>query len=59
MPLGLLGVLDRYVHFHEQDWQQVLNSIPARKPRDFGVYTDFVLAEMRKLQPVWHIGPAP
>jgi hypothetical protein len=36
VPLALLGVLGRYIEFHEQDWQQVLNAIPARKPRQFG-----------------------
>lgn len=53
--LELLGALRRYVAFHEQDWQQALNSIPAQKPRDFGFYADFVLAELRKLQPVWDV----
>lgn len=55
VPLALLGALDRYVEFHEQDWPQVLNAIPARKPRAFGFYADFVIAEVRKLQPLWDV----
>lgn len=55
VPLELLGALREYLDFHEQDWQQVLNSIPAHKPREFGFYADFVLAETRKLQPLWDV----
>lgn len=55
VPLPILGALASYVEFHEQDWQQVLNSIPAHKPREFGFYTDFVIAEVRKLKPVWNV----
>lgn len=55
VALELLGSLREYLDFHEQDWQQVLNSIPAHKPREFGFYADFVLAETRKLQPVWDV----
>ena len=31
VPLTLLAALDRYVEFHERDWDQVLNAIPAGK----------------------------
>lgn len=55
VPLALLGALGQYVDFHEQDWQQVLNSIPAGKPREFGFYADFVIAEVRKLQTLWNV----
>lgn len=57
VPLKLLDALRECVTFHEQDWLQVLNSIPAHKPREFGFYADFVLAEVRKLQPVWDVDP--
>lgn len=55
VPLALLGGLREHLDFHEQDWPQVLNSIPAHKPRGFGFYADFLLAETRKLQPVWGV----
>jgi hypothetical protein len=55
VPLRLIAELHRYAEFHEQDWQQVLNAIPAGKPREFGFYTGFVVAEARKLQTLWDV----
>jgi predicted nucleotidyltransferase component of viral defense system len=55
VPLRLIADLRSQVEFHEQDWPQVLNAIPAHKPREFGFYTDFVAAEARKLQILWDV----
>lgn len=55
VPLRLIGILADYCDFHEEDWPQVLNAIPARKPREFGYYADFVVAETRKLEPLWDV----
>lgn len=57
VPIELIPLLANYVEFHEQDWQQVLNAIPSRRPRDFAFYTDFVLAETAKLKPLWDKDP--
>ena len=57
VPLSLLGGLGKYVDFHGQDWPQVLNAIPAGRPRNFGFYANFVIAEVRKLQAVWNTDP--
>lgn len=53
VPMRLIGDLRSHIEFHEQDWPQVLNAIPAHKPREFGFYTDFVVAEARKLEILW------
>lgn len=57
VPVALLGLLDQYVDFHGQDWEQVLNAIPAGRPRNFGFYAGFVIAEVRKLQTIWNTDP--
>lgn len=54
VPVALLGSLGQYVEFHGQDWEQVLNAIPAGRPRDFSFYASFVIAEVRKLQTLWN-----
>ena len=53
VPLRLIGLLVGYREFHEVDWAEVLNAMPAGKHRDFGFYFEFVLAEARKLEPLW------
>ena len=55
VPLGLLGSLDEYREFHRADWPAVLNAIPGDRPREFDFYVDFLLSEVRKLQPLWVI----
>lgn len=55
VPPPLLGSLSEHLDFHEQDWEQALNSIPAGKPREFRYYAGFVVAEVRKLKPIWNV----
>ena len=57
VPLGLLAQLKEYRDYHQPDWSEVLNAIPAGKPREYDFYFDFVLQEIRKLEPLWTINP--
>jgi len=53
VPLGLLELIETELPFHEGEWDSVRDSIPAESPSDFKFYSDFVLAEVRKLEPLW------
>ena len=52
-PLRLLACVPSYREFHEDDWDSVVNTIPAGRSRDYGFYFEFVVAELRKLQHLW------
>jgi predicted nucleotidyltransferase component of viral defense system len=53
VPLEFLADLENYREFHRSDWPAVLNAIPGSRPRLYDFYFDFVLGEVRKLQPLW------
>ncbi len=55
VPVALLNSLGAYRDFHEEDWPSVRESIPADKSSDFGFYFEFVLGEVRKLEPLWNV----
>jgi len=52
---GLLSRLEDYREFHRSDWPAVLNAIPPGRSRDYDFYVDFILSEVRKLQPLWEV----
>ena len=50
--LRLIELIPNYQDFHQQDWPSVENSVRERlQPFDF--YVDFVVAQSKKLQPLW------
>jgi predicted nucleotidyltransferase component of viral defense system len=53
VPLRLLQLVPTYRDFHEAEWDTVLNAIPAGRPRDYGFYFEFVVDQIRKLEPLW------
>ncbi len=53
VPLKLLALIEEDLPFHEGEWDDVTNSMPARKTTHFEFYTDFVLAAVRELEPLW------
>ncbi len=55
VPTSLLPLLGHYRDFHRSDWPAVLNSIPAGRLTNYDFYVDFVIAELRKLQPLWEV----
>lgn len=52
VPLNLIGLIARYRDFHEQDWASVENSV-KEKLQPFDFYVSFVIAEGKKLEPLW------
>ena len=57
VPLRLLGLIEDELRFHEGEWDDVRNSMPADKPTAYEFYTDFVMAVVRRLQPLWMEDP--
>lgn len=55
VPLRLLANLERDVEFHEAEWDDVRNSIPADRPAEFSYYFEFVLRLVRQLEPLWNV----
>jgi predicted nucleotidyltransferase component of viral defense system len=55
VPLRLLANLERDVEFHEAEWDDVRNSIPADRPAEFSYYSVFVLRIVRQLEPLWNV----
>ena len=55
VPLRLLANLERDVEFHEAEWDDVRNSIPADRPADYGYYAEFVLRIVKRLEPLWDV----
>ncbi len=53
VPTRLLAHVEEYREYHRSDWAAVLNAIPSGRPRLYDFYVDFVIAEVRKLQPLW------
>ena len=53
VPLQLLEHVPKYRDFHEAEWATVLNAIPAGRSRDYGFYFEFVVDQIRKLEPLW------
>lgn len=53
VPLWLLGRLGAYREFHRASWNAVEQSVTDEELQPFDVYFDFVLGEVRKLEPLW------
>ena len=53
VPLPLLCRLEDYREFHRADWPSVQMAIPSSRHQDYDFYVDFVIAEVRKLEPLW------
>lgn len=53
VPLALLRRLGDYREFHRPDWPSVQMAIPSSRHQDYDFYVDFVIAEVRKLEPLW------
>ena len=52
VPLELIGGIAAFREFHRQTWPAVQNAVRGRvEPFDF--YFDFVVREVRKLEPLW------
>lgn len=53
VPLSFLARLEAEREFHRPDWASVVQAVPEKlEPFDF--YFDFVLAEVRSLEPLWN-----
>jgi hypothetical protein len=53
VPLKLIGLIERDAAFHEGEWADVQNTIPAGKRRDFAFYREFLMGVVSKLEPLW------
>lgn len=53
VPLHFLRSLEHEIAFHETEWPNVRDTIPADRSREFGAYTASVLALVRRLEPLW------
>lgn len=54
VPLRLLSLIEQDVSFHEGDWDDVTNTLPADRPAEFSFYSDFVIRIVRQLEPLWN-----
>ena len=54
VPLQLLGKLESQRNFHRPDWPSVTAAVPD-KLEEFDFYFDFVLDQVRALEPLWNV----
>ena len=54
VPLQLLGNLESQRNFHRPDWPSVTAAVPD-KLEEFDFYFDFVLDQVRALEPLWNV----
>lgn len=52
VPLELIGRLDEQRDFHRTEWPAVVNAVSVTL-RDFDYYFDYILEEVRVLEPIW------
>ncbi len=55
VPLQLLGRIEAYRDFHRADWPAVESTVRGGVPHDYDFYFDFVVAEVRRLHPLWMV----
>jgi hypothetical protein len=58
VPLWLLRRIPEHREFHRPDWPAVLQALKEdarRSAQEFDFYFDFVLREVEKLEPLWHV----
>lgn len=53
VPVLLLSSLAGEHDFHAPDWASVQNTIPPGRPRSYDFYFNFVIEQVKKLQPLW------
>ena len=54
VPLRLLGELESQRNFHRPDWPSVIAAVPDPL-KEFDFYFDFVLDQVRALEPIWNV----
>ena len=54
VPLQLLGKLESQRNFHRPDWPSVTAAVPDQL-EEFDFYFDFVLDQVRALEPLWNV----
>ena len=53
VPLGLIAHIEEQRNFHSIDWPSVVNSVTGEDLKDFDFYFNFVLEEVKPLEPLW------
>lgn len=56
VELSLLASLEEQREFHRQDWPSVQNAVRTSL-KDFDYYFDYVLEEIKNLEPLWVVDP--